>query len=362
MNILFIYWGRKGGIPRFFLEFARSIHALETESAYYSYSKQNDLFCEHDFLTPKSFILDTMPSNGGYFSFAVSLLKNLYQLIWWMKSKNISTIMTFSNHYLNPLFYMICRLKGVKVITLIHDASCHPGEQTFYESFLIKSQLFFSTKVVTLSEYVKNQLLKFYPRLLKKPIQALFHPVFFKEHSDTMCTFGNPQKLLFLGRLLPYKGLNLLLETFKLLKETHPDITLTIAGSGTLDTTTLHTIKALGITLHQRWLDDAEIISFIKSTDIVILPYNEASQSGVVAAAHGLLKPVVVTPVGGLIEQLYNNQGGRVAEHMDATSVKNAVVTLLDADASSVHQGLDHIQNHYTFDTFAAELMKAVAR
>ena len=63
------------------------------------------------------------------------------------------------------------------------------------------------------------------------------------------------------------------------------------------------------IELHIGWIDDKEISSLIEDVDMLILPYIEASQSGVIPLSYSFGKMVIATNVGGLSEQIYNNTG-----------------------------------------------------
>jgi glycosyltransferase involved in cell wall biosynthesis len=58
------------------------------------------------------------------------------------------------------------------------------------------------------------------------------------------------------------------------------------------------------VTVENRWVPESEIGPLLAWSDALILPYREASQSGVAAAALAAGRPVIATRVGGLSEQL----------------------------------------------------------
>lgn len=58
------------------------------------------------------------------------------------------------------------------------------------------------------------------------------------------------------------------------------------------------------VTVDRRWIPEVELPGLIGGADAVILPYRQASQSGVAAAAIALGRHVIATDVGGLGEQL----------------------------------------------------------
>jgi glycosyltransferase involved in cell wall biosynthesis len=61
-----------------------------------------------------------------------------------------------------------------------------------------------------------------------------------------------------------------------------------------------------------------------------MLPYDEASQSGVAASAYAAGCPVVPTPIGGLVEQVTPNQTGIVARDMSAEALADAVLEFVE--------------------------------
>ena len=74
-------------------------------------------------------------------------------------------------------------------------------------------------------------------------------------------------------------------------------------------------------------LTNSEIENLVSKSNLVVLPYIEASQSGVIAIAHSLSTPVVVTPVGGLVDQVVEGKNGIIA----AEVTPKALATAIDA-------------------------------
>jgi glycosyltransferase involved in cell wall biosynthesis len=59
-----------------------------------------------------------------------------------------------------------------------------------------------------------------------------------------------------------------------------------------------------GVVVENRWVAETAIADLLAWSDAIVLPYREASQSGVAAAALAAGRPVIATRVGGLAEQL----------------------------------------------------------
>ena len=205
---------------------------------------------------------------------------------------------------------------GVQVTRIIHDASTHPGD-IFPPPFWIKKLCQDANIVVALSDFVASQLIdKKYvsgnlilvgklPRMNIRGV-ALNSSVAPRNH------------FLFIGRGRAYKGLDNLLSAWPIVgdQRTH----LTIAGEGHKVDSTLARITHI-----DRWLSDSEVLQYIGESDLVILPYVEASQSGIIPMAHSLHRPVIVTPVGGLAEQVIDGIDGLIAKGMDVASLVEAL-------------------------------------
>jgi glycosyltransferase involved in cell wall biosynthesis len=112
-----------------------------------------------------------------------------------------------------------------------------------------------------------------------------------------------PPRLLCFGRLLPYKGLDLLADALASLRPAERPV-VRIVGCGS-DLPALDALRGIpGVTVENRWVPEPEIGQLLAWSDALILPYREASQSGVAAAALAAGRPVIATRVGGLTEQL----------------------------------------------------------
>jgi len=70
------------------------------------------------------------------------------------------------------------------------------------------------------------------------------------------------------------------------------------------------------------------------ATDTVALPYAVASQSGVLLLAYGFRRPVVVYPVGGLVEAVLDGETGWICARPDADALADALAAAAQAGSS----------------------------
>jgi glycosyltransferase involved in cell wall biosynthesis len=103
---------------------------------------------------------------------------------------------------------------------------------------------------------------------------------------------------LFFGLLRPYKGLDVLLAAW----EGIGDAQLWVVGMPRMDVAALRAAAPDGVRFVERFVSDAEAVGVLRRADLVVLPYREIEQSGVLASALGLGRPLLLSDVGGFPE------------------------------------------------------------
>jgi glycosyltransferase involved in cell wall biosynthesis len=131
---------------------------------------------------------------------------------------------------------------------------------------------------------------------------------------------GDHRSFLFLGRIMPYKGLPLFVEACELLRGKGHHFGVGVIGEGFLGDAEPR-LRALGASIVNRWVSHDEISALVGSYGAVVTSHIEASQSGVIPMAHALGLPVLTTPVGGLPEQVDDGVTGLVARETSAIAL-----------------------------------------
>ena len=111
--------------------------------------------------------------------------------------------------------------------------------------------------------------------------------------------------VLFFGFIRKYKGLDILLESMKILNEQGEQIKLLIAGEFYEDRKIYEALIAdpgikENLILHTDFIPDSEVKYYLCAADCVVQPYRNATQSGVTPLSYHFEKPMIVTNVGGL--------------------------------------------------------------
>lgn len=216
------------------------------------------------------------------------------------------------------------------LVYFAHDPAPHPGDyaalgQRATQKFLISR----ASRVVALSHYCASELARLgvvEAKLKTAPLSAVYQP-------QARATRKNgPMQLLFAGRMIAYKGLDLLAAALPALGALE-NWRLTIAGAGPALNAALHRqLSGFGVDVLPEWMSEARLDSLIAECDILLAPYRSATQSGVIAQALAYGRPSIVTPIGALPEQIGEGAGGWVARSADAVAMGDILVQALKDD------------------------------
>lgn len=139
--------------------------------------------------------------------------------------------------------------------------------------------------------------------------------------------------ILFVGELTKIKGIDILLESFKIASNQSTNLFLKIIGDGPMHTYCKEFIcnNNLNIKLLGR-LDHDKTIEEISFSDIIVLPSRTESFGRVILEAFEFEKPVIATDVGGIPELLKNGESGVLVNPSDPTGLADAMLKLSKDD------------------------------
>jgi glycosyltransferase involved in cell wall biosynthesis len=141
--------------------------------------------------------------------------------------------------------------------------------------------------------------------------------------------------VLFFGRLETYKGIDTLLNAFERFKgspgeaNSKQNVKLILAGPGN-PRRPRGSAAGSGVEWRNHLIGDQEGVDLFSRCSVVVLPYRDATQSALVAAAYYFRKPVIVTDVGALAEYVEQARTGIVIEDKDVeTALAAALISVL---------------------------------
>jgi glycosyltransferase involved in cell wall biosynthesis len=324
-RVLSLYWGRKGGGGRYAYAMTAALAEVYGDRLTASFSRQSEHAAAFATLPTDIHWLDTYTSPAHFAAATLALPAKLASLRRFIRERQVNVVYCSMSQPWWPAVATMCRRMGVRVVFTCHDATPHPGEGGRLRQHLMNWEVRNADAVIVLTEHVRGQVVAAGVREDRVTVLPLgvfdYDPA--GAHRSTKC--GVPRRLLFFGRILPYKGLPLLIDAFAELQREIPDLCLEIAGSGDLGASGERIAALPNVTLMQRWIPESEVPAIFARNDLLVTPYVEASQSGPVATAFAFGMPVITTPVGGLLEQVRDGENGWVAEGVSASALAAAI-------------------------------------
>jgi glycosyltransferase involved in cell wall biosynthesis len=328
LRVLVWQWGRFGGAPRFASLLAEGLRELPGVEVLLSLSRGAEILRESS--PPRCDLpVDTYASYAGYVTRALTAPFTLAGLVRRIKALKPDLAVCAHPGPLDLLMAAALRRLKIPFVVLVHDADAHPGDGFPMQMWLQRILCRRANMVAALSAHVGERLLsQKLAGTLGRPLIRLRHPPMQYAFAPRQDAKTGTFRLLSFGRLLPYKGLDLLADSLKLLGA-RPGLAVRVVGSGP-ESRDLSVLRGLpGVTVENRWVPETDVGALFSWADAVVLPYREASQSGVAAVALAAHRYVIATNVGGLAEQLGNEPLAILCEP-DATSLAAGLRRMLD--------------------------------
>lgn len=225
----------------------------------------------------------------------------------------------------------------IPLVITMHDITKHPSwmENTFrfrVQQWTLDASLRIADGLIVHGEHMCKAAEKCCSeRGLRKTIASIPHGIISRYGIGLgRAEVKTPGNVLFFGFVNKYKGVEYLIKAEPLIRKTIPDVNIRIEGS------TDHVAYYRGL-LHSNSMiemnlgrvSDQRVTELFRWADVIVLPYIEASQSGVLQLAMAFAVPPVVTRVGGLPEVVADGWSGLVVEPRDEAALANAISRLL---------------------------------
>jgi glycosyltransferase involved in cell wall biosynthesis len=222
-------------------------------------------------------------------------------------------------HLWNALLVRWLTARGIPVVHTLHDLDPHSGTRYgmalhIWNGLIIRS----ADHILIHGRTYQQRLLDMGlspSRVTWTPLLHLFlGSMWLAPTADLARDVEYGQWALFFGRLERYKGIDCLLTACAMMDEERaPPTRVVLAGSGELADLWADPVPAW-MELRSHLVEDEEAIELFRRCGLVVLPYIDATQSALIAAAYFFRKPVVVTHAGALPEYVEDGVTGAVLE------------------------------------------------
>lgn len=171
--------------------------------------------------------------------------------------------------------------------------------------------------------------------------------------------------ILFFGSIAPYKGLEYLVTAFQHLAAAHSDYRLIVAGSPKKGFEAYwkaikDDISALAVKerIVQRieFIPDAQTEVYFKAADVLVLPYTEIFQSGVLFLGYSFGLPVIAADVGSLRDDIVDGRTGSIFTPRDPVDLARSIESYFASDlfrnlATRRLDIMEYAQERYSWET-----------
>ncbi len=273
------------------------------------------------------------------------LINSINPVTWvktanYIKSQNADLIIfDWWNPFFGPSHYSISKLirkkyKG-KILFITENIISHEGR--FIDRFLTKLGLKNADFFLALSNIVENELKKLY----KKPVfrselpiydSYSFNENFFQDDEKEKLGYKkNDIIILFFGYVRKYKGLNVLIDSIPKVISNNNKIKFLVVGEfyDSYDKY-VNQINKLNIKEHikilNKFVPNEDVGKYYTAADLVVLPYLSATQSGILNIAYGFRKPVLVTRVGGLADDVIEGKTGFIVNPLNPDEIADRIL------------------------------------
>ena len=175
---------------------------------------------------------------------------------------------------------------------------------------------------------------------------------------------GTEPCVLFVGSLIPRKGLPFLVEAAKKVVKNKADTKFLIVGDGPLRNQLSDSLKTANLLRNFKFignLKDDVLPAVYNCADVFVLPSIQEGQGIVLLEAQASGKPVVAFDIGGVNEAVQNQETGLLVERGNIEALADALLKLLKDKTLKEKMGSNgrrFVSENYTWDICAQKMLK----
>ena len=264
------------------------------------------------------------------------------------------------------LLMLYYKLQGKKVVLTAHNinAGKRDSNDSLFNRLTLRIQYRLADHIFVHTEKMKGELLKDFGVSAQAvsviPLginNAVPQTDLTPEQAKRLLGISEGKRtILFFGRIGPYKGLHFLVTAFQQIVAQNPDYQLVIAGQPRegadkyLDEI-LHTISSdvsCGRVIQKiQYIPDEETEVYFKAADVLMLPYTQISQSGVLLLGYSFGLPAIATDVGSFSEDIIDGGTGYLCKPGDPDGLARAMERYFESDLfKTLHSRRQEIRNY----------------
>lgn len=319
------------------------------------------------------------PGKSQYFDFkgetSKEIISTLNPLSWIKTAHYINSIKpdVIIFQYWHPFFALafssiarrIKRYSNSKII--VNCNNIFPHEKMQFGNSLSRNFFKYVDHFIVMADSVKKDLLSIKPNAnyieLMHPVYDVFGKRASKDKAKNYLGINSKRIILFFGLIRDYKGLDLLIQASKDLKNKLKDFKIVVAGEcyGSKNQY-LDLAKRLDVedcfSFNFNFIKNEDVSNYFSAADVVVLPYRSATQSGVVPIAYHFNRPVISTDVGGLKEYIVHKKSGFLCKPNPA-SISKAIIDFYDSN-NDFNPYIEDYKKRFSWQVFADKIISEI--
>lgn len=262
--------------------------------------------------------------------------------------------------------------KNPEIITTGIFHNVVPHESFPFREYVTRRLIHFTDLPVLLSSQTKKEFEETYPE--KSPVR-LFHPVYSRPLPSTSREAIRQKYniaegelvFLFFGLIRYYKGLDLL---FKSLHNISPEsLNMRIIVAGEFYTKPEPILSLIPenwqnrIIIENRFIPDEEADEILHASDVMLLPYRSASQSGILADAVNFGLPVICTDQPGFMDIISHEKHGLIVPSENVSALSNAISDMASKEnLNNLRENVIQLQEDLSWERFSSMLYQSIQK
>lgn len=333
-KVLVNYIGKRGGGPVFAFEFAKGLaqNGLEVYAVVSQFVDNKKDWEECELLKDVYYVKTNELRGKKYYAKAQAefMLLGRHKLKKHFESIHFEYVITTMQHMWSIDVSKLVNAK--KIVWLCHDPIPHSGSG--------KIDTYLGNKFARIADEIVVLTKSFIPvvrdrwNIDEKHIHFMPHGrqnMYNRTVNEECLYYDNFVNFLFFGYLREYKGLRILARAYKKLSREYENVTLTIAGSGDFSKYEEEFEGLPGVTVYNQYIADSEVGKYFNGPNVVtVMPYLDATQSGVSLTAMEFGTVIIASDTGGLKEQLDEGKIGLYCMPGDEESLYKVMKHIVD--------------------------------
>lgn len=248
------------------------------------------------------------------------------------------------------LLMLYYRLLRKKIVFTVHNVNAgrRDAKDTWLNRLTLRTQYRLADHLFVHTEKMKSELAKEFgtrsSRITVIPFginNAVPNTPLTRAEARRRLGFDDSRKaILFFGNITPYKGLEYLVDAFQEAQARHKDYQLIIAGRpdkrekywNATRERLLRNLESGAVLLRAGFIPDDEVEIYFKAADVLVLPYRDIYQSGVLFLAHSFGLPVIAADVGSLREDIIEGETGFLFKPEDTHDLAKMIERYFESD------------------------------